>query len=412
MVSFRRGFAQITLMKSRSLSAVARALVAGVCLLGMWESSKILRSDQFYWENTADSTRAAIRLEPDCWWCYMQLAQSDDKDAEQLLRTSLQINPYNSEAAIDLGLRYEADGDFSRAEKLLLQAFAVDQTYAPRWSLANFYFRRDNIPLFWTWARRATEMPAEDMSGLFELCWHISTDPNTIEENIVENDPIVIRQYIDFLVGKDQAKAALHPALRLVHFGSPDRDRERLFFLTDRLIDANEAAGATSLWHELIGQHWVVADTSVPNNPDFSRAPLPVKFDWAFEAYGGLHSWPGSSGLVTEFTGEEPETCTIAEEAISLPPGEYKLESTYHTRDIAANTGIRWQIAESSSDTVFVNSPFLSSDTLAHVALSFSVKPGTQLLRLRLAYNRQLGTPRVTGTLVVPSIRIEAIPST
>jgi hypothetical protein len=387
-----------------------RVLVTVVCLVGIWESWKIMRSDQLYWQGTAESIRAAIHLEPDCWWCYQQLARRDDKDAEELLRTSLQLNSYNGDAAIDLGLRYEADGDLGRAEKLLLQAFAVDQTYAPRWSLANFYFRHDNFPSFWTWARRAAEMPDGDIGALFELCWRVSPDPSMIESNIIENNSLVLRQYVGFLMSKDQAQAAVHPALRLVRHGSPDADREMVFNLTDRIIAANDASNANALWLELIRQHWVVADSSIPNNPEFARDPLPVKFDWNLSAYNGLHSWPGSSGLVTEFTGDEPEGCTIAEEAISLPPGNYKLEFSYHTRNIAANTGIRWEITEVESDTALVSSPFLSSDTRAKFTLPFSVGPDHHLLRLRLIYRRQIGTPRVSGTLVVPSIRIDPSP--
>jgi hypothetical protein len=403
-------------VKPRLVGIGVRVLVTAACLLGIWESWKIMQSDQLYWQGSTESIRAAIRLEPDCWWCYMQLARRDDKDAEELLRTSLQLNPYNGDAAIDLGLRYEADGDLGRAEKLLLQAFAVDRTYAPRWSLANFYFRHENWPSFWMWARKATEMPVVnavygDVGALFELCWRVTPDEKTIEENIVVDNPSVIRQYVEFLLSKDQARAAVHPALRLVHLGSPDTDRELLLILTDRVITANDAPGANALWLELVRQHWIVADSSIPNNPEFARDPLPVKFDWNLSTYNGLHSWPGPSGLVTEFSGDEPESCTIAEEVILLPPGNYKLESSYHSRNIAANTGIRWEIADIESDTALVSSPFLSSDAPAKFTLPFSIGSDHHLLRLRLVYNRQLGTPRVSGTLVVPSIRIEASPS-
>jgi len=65
-----------------------------------------------------------------------------------LLTTSLRLNRYDAQADIGLGLQFEADGDFGRAEKKLLEAYEVDHTYLPRWSLANYYFRRDNIPAF------------------------------------------------------------------------------------------------------------------------------------------------------------------------------------------------------------------------------------------------------------------------
>jgi len=390
------------------VALVVRALVVCVCLLGISESWKIERSDALLSQGTAESVRAAIRWQPDCWWCYVKLARLDDSSAKNLLQTSLRLNRYNSNAAIDLGLRYESDGDFHRAEELLLQAFEVDRTYVPRWSLANFYFRRDNFPAFWTWIRRATETPARDIGALFELCWRVSPDPKTIEANIAEDDPAVVRQYIYFLIGKNQSVAAVNPALTLIPIGSSDEDQALLFSVLDKLIAANEAGNANTLWNNLIRQHWIVADTSFPNNPQFSRDPLPVGFDWTFSSQSGLHSWPGSIGLETEFTGDEPENCAIAEQAIVLPPGKYRLESSYHTHNILPDTGIQWQIVEVKTDKIIASSVSLSSDTPAQLILHFVVNPDEQLLRLRLAYNRNVGTSRVSGTLVVTSVNIQS----
>jgi hypothetical protein len=84
------------------------------------------------------------------------------------------------------------------------------------------------------------------------------------------------------------------------------------------------------------------------------------------------------------------------------------MEFSYHTADIPPGTGIRWQILDAKSNTVLAESPDLSSDVLEHLALAFSVPPDASLLRLRLAYRRALGTPRISGTLVVISTQIRA----
>lgn len=391
---------------------VVRAMVVCACLLGIWESWKMMRSDALLSQGTAESVRASIRLEPDCWWCYVKLAGLEESSAEQHLQTSLRLNRYDSDADIDLGLRYESDGDFNRAEKLLLEAFAVDDTYMPRWSLANFYLRRNNLPAFWMWIRRATEMPADDIGALFELCWRVSPDPKAIEANIVEENPEVVRQYIGFLIGKNQPSAAVRPALNLVRVGSKEADQTLLFTLLDKLIHADDSIGANALWNRLLSLHWIVADSSFPNNPQFSRDPLPVGFDWVLPTDNGIHSWPGSFGLETEFSGNEPEDCTIAEQTILLSPGNYKLDSSYRTRNILPDTGIRWQILETRSDKILASSDSLSSDTLARVVLPFVVSPDEHMLRLRLAYQRNVGTPRVSGTVVITSVRIQSGPST
>src|ERR1035441_9095473 len=130
----------------RPVGYALRIIVVGACCLGIWSSLELARADYLFKQDTEASIRSAIRLVPDGWEYYMRLAQFDQAHAHELLTNSLSLNRYDAQADIELGLQYEADGDFGRAEKQLLQAFEVDHTYLPRWSLANYYLRRDNIP--------------------------------------------------------------------------------------------------------------------------------------------------------------------------------------------------------------------------------------------------------------------------
>jgi len=389
---------------SRASAVALRIGIGVVCCLGIWCSWKLACADYLFHKDTAQSVRAAIALEPDDWEYCMRLAQLDRPHAMELLARARSLDRYNVQADIELGLQYEAEGNYPRAEELLLDAFAVDRTYLPRWSLANYYFRRGDMPAFWAWARKAAEMPG-DAGPLFELCWRVSPDPARISTEILNDNPVLIRQYLDFLLAKDQPRAAAAVAPRLVRAGDADSDRALLLSVIDRLVAANDAT-ADSLWHLLIDRHWVVADTSVPNNANFVRTPLAVSFDWALPQYAGLHSWPGPSGLETEFSGAGPEDCIIAEQVLALSPGNYSAAYSYRTEDIPPGTGIRWQVFEPQSNTVLAESSDLSSDSPANASMHFSVAPNATLLRLRLRYRRALGTPRVSGMLVVRSIQI------
>ena len=390
------------------LATALRSIVAGVCALGIWNSLNMARADFLFRQDTAQSVRSAIGLEPDAAPYYMRLAQLDENHGPELLEAALRLNRYNARAAIELGLRYEAQGDYNRAEKLLLQAFAVDRTYLPRWSLANFYLRRNNIPAFWIWAHRSAEMPSDDVGALFALCWRVSPDPERITAMVLNDDPQLNAQYLRFLLENDRTRAAAGTALRLVRFGKPETDRSLVFTVVDRLITAGEPIAALALWQELVHQGWVVADATIPNNADFARDPLPIGFDWAVASYSGLRSILGPSGLETEFLGVQPEDCSIAEQTLVLTPGNYTAKYSYFTADILPATGIRWQIIDAESGAVIANSPDLSSNALTHSAFEFSVAPGSSLLRLRLSYHRAPGTTRIEGTLVVQSIQIEA----
>ncbi len=196
--------------------------------------------------------QSAIRLEPDGWEYYLRLAQFDRGDAPRLLETSLHLYPFDAEADIELALQYEARGDFAGAEKLLLDAYAVDHTWPPRWALANYYFRRDDMPKFWVWARRAAEMPTDDMGALFVLCWRVAPDPEKVSAAILNENPEMIRQYIGFLLAKDQLQAVANVAPHLVNSGDSETDLPLMFSVVDRLVAAGNGDSANALWRQLI----------------------------------------------------------------------------------------------------------------------------------------------------------------
>jgi tetratricopeptide (TPR) repeat protein len=383
-----------------------RVMLAVACTVGIWYSLQFARADYLFQQDTAASVREAIKAVPDSSVYYMRLSQLDRRDAHDLLMRALSLNHYNAQAEIELGLQYEADGDFALAEKHLLAAFAVDDTYVPRWSLANYYLRRGNLPAFWGWVHKSAEMPSDDMGALFELCWRVSQDPKQLSAAIVNDNPELLRQYENFLLGKAQLTAAADVAPRLLQFGTAEADRPVLFEVLNRLVAANDGIEAQSLWKKLIAKQWVVADAAEPNNGDFAREPQPVSFDWSLPEYSGLHSWPGASGLESEFTGSQPEECTVAEQALMLAPGKYVLSYSYRTADIAAGTGIRWQIVGAKPENVLSESPDLSSDASEQGTMTFIVAPDSPLQRLRLIYKRALGTPRIEGQLMLKSVRI------
>jgi hypothetical protein len=220
----------------------------------------------------------------------------------------------------------------------------------------------------------------------------------------------MLRQYMSFLMWRDQPTAVATVAPHLIRSGDPQWDRGMLLGVIDRLLAVDDPSAATALWRLLIAHGWVVADSTAPNNAGFLRQPLPVSFDWSLPEYEGLHSWPGPSGLETEFAGSQPEECIIAEQIVVLAPGAYALSYGYRTSDIPPSTGIQWQIADAKSGAVLAESPHLSSDGMTYSGVGFNVPPGVSLLRLRLAYRRALGTPRISGMLNVLSTQIQPLP--
>jgi hypothetical protein len=390
-----------------AIVAIQCAVVCG-CLFGAWSSWRLAYADRLFQEASVASLRKAVLVEPDAAEYYVRLAQLEDDHPPQLLETALRLNPYNAPVAEELGLHYEEEGDFVKAERELLLAFEVDRTWVPRWTLANFYFRRGDVSKFWIWARQAAQMPSEDMGALFQLCWRLSPDPEEIAQKVVNVRPDVLHQYLVFLLGKKQWKSSVAIAHRLMVVGSPSQDREVLFSAINQLIAAGEPLKSKDVWNDLIQRNWEVADRSIPNNGNFAREPVPVDFDWHMYSFPGMQSWPGPAGLETEFTGEEPESCTIVEQKAVLKPGDYVLEFSYRTDNSPPGSGIRWQVVDVMSGKTIAESEFLGSETAKQDTFQFSVSPQQTLIGIQLAYGRPLGKTRIKGTLVITSIGIKA----
>lgn len=390
----------------RPLVTAIRLMIAGGCCLGIWYSWRLARADYLFREDTESSVNQAISMAPDAWTYYMRLAEFEPAHAQRLLTTALQLDPYNAQANIELGLQFEAKGDLDSAERSLLRAFAVDHTYVTRWALANFYFRRGNMGEFWSWARSAAAMPSNDLGSLFALCWRVSPDPQQITAAIATDNPEFLRQYIGFLQSRNQNVAAAAIAARLIRNGNPSGDLSRLISLVNGLVDSHDAQTAISLWQMLIERHWVVADATEPNNPTFARQPLSVDFDWQFPGCSGMYSVLEPSGLDTEFSGFEPADCTVAEQTIAVTPGVHVFDYVFQTTGIPPGAGLRWQIENQDSDTILATSSDLSSDAVEDATLKFTVPQNAPLLRVRLVYQRAPGMPRVSGSLTTKSTRI------
>jgi tetratricopeptide (TPR) repeat protein len=382
--------------------------IAALCCLGIWWSYKIARADNDFRKDTLDSLQSAIALVPDQPKYYTRLAQLDPDRAEPLLEKALSINRNDSMALIDLGLLRESMSDFVGAEKLLLQAFEVDHTYLPRWTLANYYLRRDDLPGFWKWARKAAEMPAENITPLLQLCWRVQPDAATIGKAILTDDPVITRQFLVFLLGKKEFRQAAAVAPRLIEHGHVDTDRPVLLSLVDQLLVQNDGGPAKSVWQLLGANRWIVSDSTLPENALFARQPLQAGFDWKLFAYDGLHSWPGPSGLEVEFSGKEPESSIVAEQVIPMEPGAYQFQYEYRTTGIAPGTGLRWRVIDAKSGDPLAASADLSHETLRQEAFTFRVTSATPLIRLRLEYQRALGTARIMGRVVVVSTKLQS----
>jgi tetratricopeptide (TPR) repeat protein len=172
-----------------------------------------------------------------------------EQRASDALRLALVINPRSSSAWITLGLAAERERDFTEAARDLEQAARVDRQYLPAWTLANYYFRRADRPLFWKWARRAAALAYDDLAPLLTLADRL--EPGRATQHLAPS-PKLERAYLDLLIGEnrfDDAQSVARKILARTRAGRGSaEDLSRLRGFTARLIAAKRGADALEIW--------------------------------------------------------------------------------------------------------------------------------------------------------------------
>ena len=195
--------------------ALWAASVVGLAAAAAW-SVRLGRADAWYRTETVAGTAKALSITPDQSAYSVRLALlvsgDDPTRARAALERAAALNPRDARAWIELGLRYEAGGNSALAEPALLRAAQESRLYLPRWTLMNYYYRRNDEERFWRWAKAAVPMIWGDPLPLFHLCGRVREDGELL-------DRLAIRQpewraaYLFYLLDAGRPELA-GPAVR------------------------------------------------------------------------------------------------------------------------------------------------------------------------------------------------------
>jgi hypothetical protein len=385
-------------------------LIASLALA--WQAVRLAWADILYRRGTPESLAHALQVDPGNARYHARIAAADASRAEQHLRAAVALNPHDSAARIELGLRAEVAGDLGTAEWCLSEATRVDHTYEPRWTMANFYFRRGDGNRFWTWARRAAEIAYHDQSALFDLCWRISDDPEEIAGKLLPDRPRITAQYLGYLLGRNRLDAAI-PMARRVLAGERREDLPLLLTHCDRMIQAGREADAVEAWNGLARPGWTgriplaPARGKVVTNGDFAGEFLSRGFDWRTVPANGVSAARSGppDGLRISLSGRQPERCALLEQYVPLPPARaLRFRARYRTSGVGPASGIRLRVTDAERHTSLASSEDLASDTGAEAAFVVMVPPGVAVGRLVLEYERTPGVMRTEGTLWLQTV--------
>ncbi|MGO4880067.1 MAG: tetratricopeptide repeat protein [Bryobacteraceae bacterium] len=396
--------------------------IAAVIPAMVWMTYWPLRlawADRLSRSSDAATVARAVRMSPGDADLRLRLADAQQAagiDPTSALEAAAKLDPASADTWIRLGLAAEMRGDLRAAETRLLEASRVSQQFAPRWALANYYFRRADAARFWPWAKAAMAIGSADLSGVFRLCWNMTQNAALIERAIPGRGE-VLNAYVLFLLAEGRLPASEQAAAKLAMLATRD-DQSTLIYFCNRQIDAGSWRSAVEVWNTLCARHLL------PYAPiDPARAPLtdgnfaaPIGnagFAWREPATPGVTIGQNESPpyLWVTFSGDQPETCAPLMQFVPVAPGaSYRLKFEYRTLDLPSPSGLRLSVFNAPSGNDLVRgSPWLSSPDWQLSSLHFEV-PAAGIVRVALTCQRQPGSTRIEGSLELRHVLLERAP--
>ena len=376
---------------ARRIFVVAALFVLAIAAV---YSIRLALADAAFRKRTPQSVARALEILPDRASYLLFRAQQMDYDGENsttLLERAARVNPLSSAPRIRLGLAAEARGDFSEAENWLLDAARVDRQFEPRWTLANFYFRRERSAEFWRWLRAALEVSYGDRSLAFDLCWRMSQNAEEVLKQAIPDRHDVLASYLHYVLDR-RHEAVSTTALKLAELH--DRaDTPELETASDLLIDGGKFADARDLWRRM-GR----AQTGLIYNGDFAAAPSGHGFDWRSSTADGVTNLPLPGSFRIRFSGKQPESSELLRHFVVLEPGKrYSLRWEAQTQGFPSPSGIDW----------IAGANHAALESAEHWrAGSMDFKADTALVPITLVYHRPPGQARAEGSVEIQAVSL------
>ena len=358
-------------------SWIVRALVVLVCAFLTARSARMAVSDLRAQRNGMQGLESAIALEPgdSVLQARAALLKSNSGDMsqavdQQLLHAS-ELDPLNSDLPMALGIRDEFRGNTLEAERDLVHAAAIDRTFKPAWSLANFYFRIGRPEKAWPMIQRALNLNplGFDPTPVFDLCWNESGDSKKIL-GLIPGHGTMPLQYLYYLMYRRRTQAAIEFWPRALEVaGPPDQGLIGLTVgFVELLEQANRMPDAVRVWNQIVDRRIVESGRLNPEagvsvaDPDFRFPPIERAFGWRVANEAGVSVAQAPSALRFEFDGNEPESSVLLTTVAPLVPSRaYRLiwktdSSRLHlTRD----PGFALQIVQQPGGIVTACQPLL-----------------------------------------------------
>jgi hypothetical protein len=375
-------------------------------LCGLGVAARLAWAELAFRSDSASQTQAALRYlgsTPNASYAE-RLADLVPGAETQYLTQALEANPRLTSARIALGLLEEGKGDFVSAEQTLLQAAHYDRQYLPAWTLANYYFRRENADNFWQWARRAAQLNNDNPRPLLRLASLEEPDPKNVLDRLQAGDNIAYA-YLDLLIGSGRLDAA--QALVPILLRSKVVRKNQLVDLTTRQLQAGHVSWALEIWNALCDADSACVSLDPEHGPFLSPGlskPDGEGFHPSLTPNSGIAAEWGPNEAAFTMDGTQPDLCPLLEQPVPAPRRggkHYRLRYEYES----SATGAYWSMAGFDSPAL-APSPDWHRAEMTISPRAEAGKDSLRLLKLRLVYRRELGAIPAVGEFRLRNLQL------
>ncbi len=251
---------------------VLRYILAAAAVAAAYYSALLAGASYLFQQDTATSVPAAVHLVPYNSAYLARLARWQPTDRMPLLHRAVTVNPFDVDSWMQLGMTAEMQQhDMASAERYYLQAAAIDRMFLPKWTLTNFYFRRQQPSQFFRWAKATLAITPYLPDPVFDQMWLIGQDANRIAAAIPDR-PFILLFYASFLSKTNRYEQIAPIVQRLITAAgnsSPSANGRDAIIgpVEDRLLASGYLHAALQIWTSMNQGGWISLPVPTPASP-------------------------------------------------------------------------------------------------------------------------------------------------